>query len=73
MQNTEDLTKLNEKLLAASSNVEKAMREAEKSRKVAEDALAKAKLAEERAKQNYERLIRKTFLGQMKEFLGGRL
>jgi len=71
MQNTEDLTKLNEKLLAASSNVEKAMREAEKSRKVAEDALAKAKLAEERAKQNYERLIRKTFLGQMKEFLGG--
>lgn len=71
MQNNEELTKLNEKLLAAHSKVEKAMKEAEESKKLAEDAMAKAQRAEERAKQNYERFIRKTFLTQMKDFLGG--
>lgn len=60
MPNNEELIQLNENLLAAHSNVEKAMREAEK-----------AKRAEERAIQNYENFIRKAFLTQMKEFLGG--
>lgn len=71
MQNNEELIQLNEKLLAAQSEVEKAMREAEESRKLAEDAISKANRAEERAKQNYERFIRKAFLTQVKEFLGG--
>lgn len=71
MQDNEELIQLNENLLAAHSNVEKAMREAEETRKLAEDALSKAKRAEERAKQNYERFMRKTFLTQMKAFLGG--
>lgn len=71
MQNNEELNQLNEKLLAARSEVEKAMREAEESRKLAEDAMSKAKRAEELAKHNYERFMRKAFLTQMKEFLGG--
>lgn len=71
MQDNEEIIKLNEKLLAAHSNVEKAMREAEEVRKLAEDAMSKAKRAEERAQKNYENFIRKAFLTQIKEFLGG--
>jgi len=71
MQDNEELIQLNEKLLAVHSDVEKAMREAEEARKLAEDAMLKAKRAEERAQKNYENFIRKAFLTQMKEFLGG--
>lgn len=71
MQDNEELIQLNENLLVAHSNVEKAMREAEEARKLAEDAMLKAKRAEERAQKNYENFMRKAFLTQMKEFLGG--
>lgn len=67
MQDNEELIQLNEKLLAAHSKVE----QAKESRKLAEDAMSTAKRAEERAIQNYENFIRKAFLTQMKEFLGG--
>lgn len=71
MTATAELNELNEKLLAARADVEKAKQDAENARKVAEEALGKAQRAEERAKKNYERFIRHSFLTQLKTFLDG--